>query len=196
MKAFMTKEPKKDIRIIFILIIKTFNNYIVMPIVNKDNKHKWIKIRSLNYKEIKIYRKSKDDNYITQCPNNCPICFNIIWNSDKKFMCKRCKMSICILCMDRVKEYSFLNKVNYSCPYCRTVIETYVDCDYSSHRVNINTNNNINTNARANANAMAFGMHDYIFSMFLSHYINQLIMGICFCTILLIAFIVFVNFYL
>ena len=87
-----------------------------MPVINQNNKYKWIPIRSTNYKEIKLIQKYKDDNSITQCPNNCPICLNIIWNHENKFCCERCKIGVCLLCMDKVKERSLNNKVNYSCP--------------------------------------------------------------------------------
>ena len=108
-----------------------------MPVVKQNNRFKWIPIRSESYQNIIINLKCKDDNSITQCPSNCPICLNIIWNYDEKFSCERCKINVCLECMDNIKKRAELNKVNHTCPYCRYLIKEYTDTII----VNINTNN-------------------------------------------------------
>ena len=152
-----------------------------MPVVKQNNRFKWIPIRSDSYQNIIINIKYKDDNCITQCPSNCPICLNIIWNYDEKFSCERCKINVCSECMENIKEIAELNKVNHTCPYCRYLIKEYTD----NIIVNINTNNN-NTNTNT-----IFEVHPFLNIINYQFYINMMLLVLlCFFVIFIIIGII------
>ena len=70
---------------------------------------------------------SKDDSDVPDfIPITCPICFEIIWDSNKQIKsCKVCKAKICKICLDKMKQTRSLyntdsnNRKYLPCPICR-----------------------------------------------------------------------------
>lgn len=80
------------------------------------------------------------DNYFTakntnsKCPNykqptepteilNCPICFQEILLK-KKAKCAKCNKTYCWQCINNWKNKDITAHIQYTCPFCRTLLKT------------------------------------------------------------------------
>ena len=109
----------------------------------------------------------KDSKTIDICaeylPQQCPICFELIWRDTNVIECFNCNKIICGDCYDKMNTVCHSHKKHLNCPFCRAVLLEYYN-DLSGNRVhelNIesdieNQNNAANREERRRDNSILY----------------------------------------